>query len=804
MASLRSGLRSTGTHRQSPSETLETLPTTAADSGSEDNDEDDDDDDDGIPNAPFRPSSSRGSDPDQTTVSLGRPPAKSLATKSLRLPRPATRRSVSRIDEQTNVVQEKPQKRRKTIHDPYSFPSSPPPHQEDGVGPGRYGPVNLSTTRQLMKDNDDDDDDDDDADPPPGLLGKMTAAFIHAKDAGATEFDTAGEANRSADVAADEPVLSPDRDIEGPALNDALEAEHAPSSEEELSESLFVQQESGYDVEEFDGPADGEIAYREVDVEVKRVTAASVGVLEGEHSDYQSSDLGAQNADDADFGIQDGSEKSPSISEAAHGTKDVDDLESLALDGIDEDEDHGATSDSQLDIDALFQRDVASFAKHYDSDRNYLVTFHALPEDWCNTVRIRYEDFRTCILLMKGDSWTGHGRIYWVSRPLSSLEPTTTPGRALYSVIGKLERLCSVVPKAPQVTSQTKFLQEHQTMLSHYLSQIQLICQHITQQRLRRAQHEGSKETRHVGRKRNEMLVDTMRHIIPMLLHCANSIWSLAGKDDHNTFTKCTIDLFEHVLFCVKQLCEAVVRVLVKLAGHGEPPSSKGASQPDERTEQAKTLAFKLVLAINEIRRARDALAEEGVKQQLRQEKQAVLMQQMKKNQEATRLQLEQLRARRIARSSQQASQASMTTSRSGPSTGRNTTRQTNDPNQRTVLSSQSRPREVPSGRGADSRVQTAESRSISHRFRKWNREEQAFLLSKIQDAYVAVEGVPQLPDIDGVIRRELNRPVKDILHQTEVLLTLMLRKTGQIEDDAERQSWVKRLMSTYDGVGLD
>lgn len=790
-------LRSAGTNHPTAS-TGDPDIYTAANSSDEETDQDED----GIPSSLKRPSSSRGDEP----LSLGRRQSKPRQLSGVQTARPMSRRSMPAVQQGPDSSERQPQKRRKTMQDPYATSGSPTRPRP------QKGPANHVLTLQdrddivpstLQHSDHEIEDGAEEEAAPPGLLNKVQAACARARDVApgtgnsnkARSPRSAERSDNSASEGVIESVVAAGNGADATTIrSDQSEADNVSVKEEEDSEeTLFVQQGDLELPTEED--SDSHVHDRPVQQEGQEAEAESSGDVP---EDEDEADLEPDNAVtgvDSKHELGAGSEgdnqdeeqtrpgtppaKSPTSNRAS----------SPYLAGVDSEDEIPAAPTGKAGAAELFQQDVASFTRRHGDQVEFPITFKAIPEDALDTVHMRYEEFRKCILLMKDDPWTGHGRIFWVTRPLSTLEPSTTPGRALFNLVAKIERLCSEAPRAPRTKSQSEFLHQHEAIVSHYLSQMQLICRHIPQQRLQRHQHGTSQQSKRAVRKRDEMLNEMMTHLIPMLLHCANCIWMMTGKEDHNVFTKCTIDLFEHIVKSVRQLCETVVKVLVRPTAQASKTSAHKAAKADMQREQAQSLAYQLLLAIKEIGDARDALADEGEKRKRRQEKQAVLMEKMKKNHEAVKLQFSQLEAQRVARDAQQAAQTR--TAKSKPAVGiRRQIRQHSESLEaKPVSKTQAKHRDMPL---------RSVPKQLNRQFRKWSREEQAFLLGKIQTAYTAVPGEPRLPDIDGYICIELNRPVKDILHQTETLLALMLQKTGEIEDDEERKTWVRQLMSTY------
>ncbi|KAJ1328124.1 transcription factor RLM1 [Microdochium nivale] len=878
MANLRSRLRSSGNIQQDiytdPTHSLSVESAMASNDGNggeDDDDEDDDDEDDddeGIPNAPQGPQSSRGSDSDPTNVSLRRPISKRPGSGSTQLSRPAGRASRPSLPyHRGSEVEQKAGKRRKTVHGAYDgsqVPSSPAKPLEkhlmvsrtarstDTAAAAAHTQIHAASLQADASDNDDEGDS-----APPGLLNKLAAVLtanspradgrkanmrsapqlrdaqhsppqistMHAGVSAKNGEDDHASAQSTNGEMREAPLtnVSPDYveiDVKIEDLSDESRDDRSRQSE---SPSLFVRQQNQdlYDIE----------GDRNSQTNIKRSDSAeehNLNTNENEEEELQGKKRDQDHAwhksgeDEDEDGETAPSRHGPATKPAGgqgnnQTPSEPDDTASVIIDGIEHDDMDDIITKDPEDTIQVFEQDVAGFTDRHEGHETFDIPFEIASGDCFDSAYMRSEDFRQCALLLKGDEWTGQGQFLWVRQSLSNLQPKTTPGRALFSLVIKVERLCAMAPKAPKLTSQMKFLQEHQSMVSHWLSQMQVACQHITHTRLRRPETNALGEDRGAVRKRQEMLKDTMTRIIPMLLHCAYAVWTLAGSNDENAFTTGTLALFEHFLVFAKQLGQAVIRVLVKLSEDELTTSTQASGGGDERTEQARKLVLGLFYAFNEVGRVRAVLAEEGAKSERRREKQKTLLEQMQRNAEATRLQAEQLAVRRTAQQSNHQNVPAKVATVSHPPVSIRQLRKNrfiSAPQQQQVpalqgsqpalssssssLSSSSLRREVPS------KIAGAKPKTQHHSFREWTREEQLFLLSNIKEAYIAVEGEPRLPDIDGTIRRELNRPLKDILHQTEVLLALMLRKTGEVTDDKEREEWVRRLMSTYRGVALN
>ncbi|KAI1078084.1 hypothetical protein F5B20DRAFT_549223 [Whalleya microplaca] len=437
-------------------------------------------------------------------------------------------------------------------------------------------------------------------------------------------------------------------------------------------------------------------------------------------------------------------------------------LSSEPIDGYDSD--NGSRSDVDLSAKESFAQDVENFrARHVGRDRNGDAV-EGPPEDDDVAIHLPPTHLKKCLDEMKMLAWSGI-KGDWQTRSFNFAPPSTTPGRALYSVLVKLERLYMEAPKAPHLIKQNRFLNEYSDILSHYFSQIKLVINYIATKRLKtRGRNKSS--INNDRQKRREVTQDLAWIIIPMLFRVLASAWCLGGDNWRRTsFTRFTAELLTRAISWIERLYRLLITELEKKRKNQTKKSLQENEKRKKLMEPLKSLIQDLESAPDELEREeclrqlkleereRSLKRQEEIKAQWKQEEQARLTA-IKERKWRSLLSLRGYRVPR-AESSIPSSPARASPALPPPATP----------------SSSSPPR----------------PRTVS----QWSLEEQTFLFKRVQESY------PKLPHLDG-LRWELNKTLEDTEAMAEELLGLMLEAVEPEQAPADRAARIQEIMQDY------
>lgn len=249
--------------------------------------------------------------------------------------------------------------------------------------------------------------------------------------------------------------------------------------------------------------------------------------------------------------------KNPTQSET-QDAKDVDTaseyeegLQSGPVSGSDTDSENGNDGD-QHSYESFMQDVGASNNRQtfHDEDDE---AFEGPEEDDHLAIHLDPRPLKELCKLLSLKGWIGT-TVNWQWRPFECNTARTGPGRALISVLVKLERLYQATPKAPDLNAQNLYLKEFAGTLRKYFHKIKIIVEHIRTRRLVILKPEEPLEM--MDRcQRKRMAKDLVSCVVPMLVHILASIWKLGAREwCGGSFTGATVELLNRALGWVMAL----------------------------------------------------------------------------------------------------------------------------------------------------------------------------------------------------------------------------------------------------------
>ncbi|KAI8963193.1 hypothetical protein F5Y11DRAFT_320148 [Daldinia sp. FL1419] len=415
-----------------------------------------------------------------------------------------------------------------------------------------------------------------------------------------------------------------------------------------------------------------------------------------------------------------------------------------------------------------FAQDVARFRARYPKGYKGSETFQPLEEDDSVSIHIDSSCLKKALRLMGHEAWSGKGR-KWHERPFrfDYMQPGSV--RALLKFLTKFERLLVAAPKAPRITEQNIFFNEHSDLFGYYFSKIKLIIRRI---RKIMPAKEGPSQSQRGKEAENydEILRDSASLAIPMLFHVLASVWWLGGGRHRlrSSFTVSTIELLMRTLGWIGLLYRPLLRTLKQ-----QPPED-GEEEEETEAQRKKRLLKRekreeLEVLFNELKRlvgdGPDILeTEERRQNQERRTHQERLKQlegmkvQQKRDEETLMIPIQERQWRSLM--SIRGIHIPLSESRIPASTRGSSTQ------------------EMP-------RIQPSPT-TIA-----WSTEEKIYLFKKIQESY------PDLPDLDD-IRWELNRTLNDTEAMAEELLGQMLEAVRPQQPAEDRNAHIQEIMQNY------
>ncbi|RYP61927.1 hypothetical protein DL769_007510 [Monosporascus sp. CRB-8-3] len=439
----------------------------------------------------------------------------------------------------------------------------------------------------------------------------------------------------------------------------------------------------------------------------------------------------------------------------AAAADDDDDGSSSFIDGVELEV--GNQTDIDLSVEESFSRDVELFRNRHVPDEELFEIFEGPPEDDLTTIHLHPGFLERALILMGSKGWTGL-RTNWQSRLSDFATAETTPGKSLIPLLRKLRRLYNAVPSAPYLRDQNIFLAKHSDMITYYFSKIQLVVDHIRTARLEKPSRNAS-AINWSEEKRNEVAEEIVSLIIPTVLQVMAVAWTLGDDDEGSTqFTASTAEFLTRGIGWVNRLYYPALRQLSKEEEPWTTHAKKEWSTKRRKREEFGPLLDELV---DQLQHAPDMLLEkEHAESEREREREQNLQRQKQMQMQWERDKRE--REQRIIEQNQRAYQSifGMTMAPTLPSLS---------PSART----------------------TTTMRPLPQLVGQWSHEEKEFLFKHLRQSY------PNLPDLSGYVRQELNRDLDDIKHMARDILRVMLKEA--YEDTGVDMSAADREIEIWD-----
>ncbi|KAI1256989.1 hypothetical protein MGN70_000027 [Eutypa lata] len=409
-----------------------------------------------------------------------------------------------------------------------------------------------------------------------------------------------------------------------------------------------------------------------------------------------------------------------------------DNSKSPSIDGVDSDV--GNESDIDLSVEESFSRDIMLFKNRRIPEEEVLSeVFDGPPEDDLIAIHIQPDVFKKAMNIMELNPWCDSRR----GGPIQTLDAAmakTQPGRYIMPFLAKLRRLYLATPRAPLLREQNMFLSEHSDMITYYFSKIDTLVTHICTERLKRPEQNQS-ATDQNGVKRSKMADEIMSLTIPTILRAIESAWKLGGDQENNAqLTTSTVEFLRRGIGWINRLYYRASEELSKKdksSAWDRMIKNRGA-----KLQNRGRFAALLDRMVDRLNRAPDML--------------------LAKENEEMEKQRKLIRQREIAMRWEE--------------DRRERQRRIKEQNRRAFLSIE--------GKSMHSTVLPSPSRkatSTIHQLplskQKWSQEEKEFLFRQLSQSY------PNLPDLTGHIRQELNRDLDDIRGMSRVILGAILKE---------------------------
>jgi hypothetical protein len=239
------------------------------------------------------------------------------------------------------------------------------------------------------------------------------------------------------------------------------------------------------------------------------------------------------------------------------------------------------------DVGTLFLHDVRQFRARPRQNRDDSAFLEApATSNPTITIQLPQQDVGKAHGLMRLKGWSQLSS-NWDIRLLATNEAASGLGKYMAHHLTKLGRFCSVAPSALEIDEQSQFFHDHRDLVSHYFDQISTGIEKIRNGWLSPVEVllVGNQEV--WERKREDMLQDLVRLIIPLLVQVLKQAYSLGEDEDKSSFSVYTIQLLGRIVAWTRHLYEPLMRQ-INTDPLEDKPQAKTTKAQWERDNRAR------------------------------------------------------------------------------------------------------------------------------------------------------------------------------------------------------------------------